>query len=133
MESWRVEKSYWTTPLLNTKEIKKHLIIGLEQSGFDTIIPEVEIRRRFKPFAEDELPLIIKDKMALVAHPYNASPCPVNIDKPVVLMIGPEGGFIHYEIELLKKIGFIPVTIGKRLLKVETAVSVFVGRLLTYL
>lgn len=130
IESWKVEKSYWTTPLLKPEEIKKHLLCGLEQSGCDTILPQVEIRKRFKPFVEDELPLIIKDKIALVAHPYNASLCPIYLDKPIVLMIGPEGGFIPYEIDMLKKIGFLPITIGKRLLKVETAVSVFLGKLI---
>ena len=54
IETWRVEKSYWTSPVLNTESLNKHLLLGLEQ-GRDTIVPEISIRKRFKPFVEDEL------------------------------------------------------------------------------
>ena len=36
-------------------------------------------------------------------------------------MIGPEGGIDAEEIELLQASGFIPVTLGKRILRTETA------------
>lgn len=128
IESWRVEKSYWTSPVLSEESLRTHLLLGLEQAR-DTILPQIEIRRRFKPFAEDELPGIIQGTMALVAHPYEAQDCPADVSLPVVLMIGPEGGFIPYEIDLLKTIGFTPVTIGQRILRVETAIAAFSGRI----
>ena len=37
------------------------------------------------------------------------------------ILIGPEGGIERIEIELLRSIGFIPVTLGKRILRTETA------------
>jgi 16S rRNA (uracil1498-N3)-methyltransferase len=37
------------------------------------------------------------------------------------VLIGPEGGFSHDEVELAKSQGFIPVTIGSRILRTETA------------
>jgi RsmE family RNA methyltransferase len=128
LESWRVEKSYWTSPVLDSEVIGEHLLLGLEQSG-DTIMPVVEIRRRFKPFAEDELPSLIKGARALVGHPAAGVECPFHSDLPVVLAIGPEGGFIPYEIDLLTGSGFLPVTLCKRILRVEQAIPAFAGRL----
>ena len=37
------------------------------------------------------------------------------------VLIGPEGGFTPEESETAKKYGFTPVTLGKRILRVETA------------
>ena len=128
MESWRVEKSYWTSPVLAPGSLRKHLLLGLEQAR-DTVLPEIELRRRFKPFVEDELPGIVRGKTALVAHPYEAQVCPFSIAGPAVLVIGPEGGFIPYEVDLLKQAGCTPVTIGQRILRVEVAVAAIVGRL----
>jgi 16S rRNA (uracil1498-N3)-methyltransferase len=128
IESWRVEKSYWSSPTLAPESLREQMLLGLEQAR-DTVLPEIEIRRRFKPFVEDELPGLISSSLPLVAHPYEAQPCPSGVGKPVVLMIGPEGGFIPYEIDMLRKTGFAPVTIGKRILRVETAIAAFTGRL----
>lgn len=128
IESWRVEKSYWSTPVLSSASLRMHSMLGLEQAR-DTTLPEIVIRRRFKPFVEDELPDIVNGQLALAAHPYEAQPCPFSVKRPVVLAIGPEGGFIPYEIEMLKRAGFIPVTVGQRILRVETAIAAFTGRL----
>lgn len=128
IESWRVEKSFWKSPLLNQESLLEHEYLGLEQAK-DTILPVIEFRRRFKPFVEDEIPQIIKSSRAFVAHPYNAVPCPYNISSPITLAIGPEGGFIPYEVEMFQKNGFEPVTIGERILRVEFAIPTLVGRL----
>ena len=128
IESWRVEKSYWASPVLLPERIGEHLLLGLEQSG-DTVLPEVAIRRKFKPFAEDELPALVRDSRALVGHPDAEASCPFHSLEPVVLAIGPEGGFIPYEIDLLTKTGFLPVTLGERILRVEQAIPAFAGRL----
>jgi 16S rRNA (uracil1498-N3)-methyltransferase len=128
IESWRVEKSYWSSPVLAPEALREQMLLGLEQAR-DTALPRIEIRRRFKPFVEDELPKLAAGSLCLVAHPRNAQPCPFNIKEKVVLMIGPEGGFIPYEIEVLQSTGFTPVTVGTRILRVETAIAAFIGRL----
>src|SRR5208283_3585485 len=64
----RVEKSLWNSSSLKPKAIEEQLVLGLEQAK-DTVMPEVIIKKRFKPFVEDELPILIKGKSALVAHP----------------------------------------------------------------
>ena len=128
IESWRVEKSYWNSPALQKKHLQNCIVSGLEQAR-DTVAPHIEIRRRFKPFVEDELPALIEGTRALVAHPYNASLCPCALKNPVTLVVGPEGGFIPYEIELLKSLGLEAVTLGERILRVEYAIAALIGRL----
>jgi 16S rRNA (uracil1498-N3)-methyltransferase len=128
IKTWRVEKSYWATPLLEQENLITQMVIGLEQ-GKDTVMPEIRIKKAFKSFMEDELPIIIKGTFALVAHPDAPIPCPHRLDSPVTLAIGPEGGFIPYEIEALKSIGVTPVSLGDRILRVETAIPFIIGRL----
>jgi 16S rRNA (uracil1498-N3)-methyltransferase len=41
--------------------------------------------------------------------------------KEFILVIGPEGGFSAEEIELARRAGFLSVSLGKRVLRVETA------------
>lgn len=128
INSYRVDKSYWSSPLLQPEKIREQLLLGLEQAG-DTLMPEVHLRKRFKPFVEDELPAISQNTRALVAHPYHAEPCPTQSAEPTTLAIGPEGGFIAYEVDKLKEGGFNAIHIGERILRVENAVPVLLARL----
>jgi 16S rRNA (uracil1498-N3)-methyltransferase len=128
INSYRVDKSYWSSPLLQPEKIHEQLLLGLEQAG-DTLLPTVHLRKRFKPFVEDELPAIAANTRALVAHPYQAQPCPPPESTPTTLAIGPEGGFIPYEVEKLSACGFTPIHIGERILRVENAVPVLLARL----
>ena len=128
--AWRVERSYWESPLLEAAAIHQQLVLGLEQSGGDTIVPEVTLRRLFKPFVEDELPGLAADGRRLVAHPAASAECPRAVAPPVTLAIGPEGGFTPYEVGLLEPQGFDAVSLGPRVLRVEQVVPFVVGRLL---
>jgi RsmE family RNA methyltransferase len=126
--SWRVDKSYWQSPLLTPENLHKHLLLGLEQAR-DTQLPKVEIQQRFKPFVEDILPSIVNGTCGLVAHPGATRACPANLRGAVTLAIGPEGGFTPYEVEKLEDAGLQPVHLGPRPLRVETAVPALLGRL----
>lgn len=128
VNSYRVEKSFWQTPFLDPAAIRENLVLGLEQAR-DTVLPDVIIEKRFKPFVEDRLPAIAQGTLGLVGHPGNHPPCPRGIDGPVTLAIGPEGGWIPYEIDLLGKAGLAPVQLGERILRVETAVTALLARL----
>jgi RsmE family RNA methyltransferase len=127
-ESWKVDKSYWNSPALSEDETREQFMLGLEQ-GRDTALPEISFKRRFKPFVEDELPDVIKGKLPLLAHPGAASSCPRNVAGPVVLCVGPEGGFTGYEAALLEKYGMQPVSIGDRILRTEFAVCALLGKI----
>lgn len=128
LNAWKVEKSFWQTPWLEQPALTENMVLGLEQA-MDTVMPEVHIRKLFKPFVEDELPQLIGDRTALVAHPGTSTPCPTHLNAPTVLCIGPEGGFIPYEVEKLEQAGCQAVHLGQRILRVETAVPVLVSRL----
>ena len=127
LHSYRVDKSYWQTPFL--QQLDQYVTLGLEQAG-DTIAPKIEIYKRFKPFVEDVLPsLVTADCPAYVAHPYAEMKMPFAIDHPCTIVIGPEGGFIPYEVDLLIKNGCQAVSLGNRILRTETAISYVLGRL----
>jgi RsmE family RNA methyltransferase len=126
--SYRVEKSYWQTPVLAEQSIREYLLQGLEQAR-DTVLPEVSCHRLFKPFVEDELPQLLQGKRALLAHPGEHQPCPRDLAQPTVAILGPEGGFIPYEVEKLVNAGAQPVSLGPRILRVETAVTSLLGRM----
>ncbi|MCU0608490.1 MAG: 16S rRNA (uracil(1498)-N(3))-methyltransferase [Chitinispirillaceae bacterium] len=129
IQSWRVDRGYWSNQLLSEEKLRDHLLLGLEQSGCDTVMPEILIRRRFKPFVEDELPRIVAGTRPIILHPAAAAVCPCGISAPATVAIGPEGGFIPYEIDAFAKNGFEPVSFGKRILRVEQALPTIVGRL----
>ena len=127
LHSYRVDKSYWQTPFL--QQLDQYITLGLEQAG-DTISPKIEIYKRFKPFVEDVLPgLITTDCPAYVAHPYADMKMPFAIDHPCTILIGPEGGFIPYEVDLLIKNGCQAVSLGNRIIRTETVIPYVLGRL----
>lgn len=128
LNSYRVEKSFWQTPFLEPEAIREQLILGLEQAR-DTQLPEVLIEKRFKPFVEDRLPALAADTLGLVGHPGDFPACPRAVERPVTLAIGPEGGWIPYEVEKLQAAGLQPVQLGERILRVETAVTALLARL----
>lgn len=128
LHSAKVEKSYWQSPVLTETSIHEYLMEGLEQAR-DTVLPTVHQYTRFRPFVEDVLPTILEGRLGLVAHPYQAESCPVDLQQPCVLAIGPEGGWNEFEMDKWSDAGMQSVHLGERILKVETAVPVLLSRL----
>lgn len=128
----RVEKSFWNATLLNEEEYRPLLLQGLEQA-VDTMVPDVHIHQRFKPFIEDILPQRRKDySHLLIAHPGSLTTLKhVVVERPerVLLAVGPEGGWIDYELDRLAECGFTAFSLGKRILKVDTAMVAIHGRI----
>lgn len=128
LNSAKVEKSYWQSPVLAPDNIDRILLEGLEQAR-DTQLPQWQKMTRFRPYVEDLLPLEMEGKIGLLAHPYQADACPINLEQESVLAIGPEGGWNEFEVSKWKEAGFKSVHLGERILKVETAVPVLLSRL----
>lgn len=129
IHSYRVDKSYWQSPLLHC--IDEYVTLGLEQAG-DTIAPKIEMFKRFKPFVEDILPrLISPEKPAFVAHPYAEQKMPQMIEQACSIIVGPEGGFIDYEIDLLVKNGCQAKNLGNRIIRTESVIPYVLGRVLS--
>lgn len=129
LNSWKVDKSYWRTPNLRPAQLEEKLVLGLEQAG-DTVLPEILLRERFRPFVEDELDAFAAGTRRLLAHPGDHPPLPVDLCEPVTLAVGPEGGWTPYEVEQFQQHGFACHSLGQRILRVETAVPALVGRLM---
>lgn len=156
LNSYRSEKSYWQSPML--ERLDEFVIEGLQQAG-DSIVPRITLKKRFKPFVEDELEQYLGEFGGIVAHPYASisfdeyicahaltsstqfetqkhiikSPSEVEVDTqksvlPSLLCIGAEGGWIDYEIALLSRHGCTPVSLGDRILRTEAAVNVMIGQ-----
>ncbi|MBP6382793.1 MAG: 16S rRNA (uracil(1498)-N(3))-methyltransferase [Pseudomonadales bacterium] len=128
INSSRVEKSYWQSPLLAAPMLDGYFAAGLEQAC-DTVLPRVALRPRFRPFVEDELPAIAAGSQCLVAHPAAGARLAPAGAGHVTLAIGPEGGFTDFEIALLGTAGFAACTLGPRVLRVETALPVLAANL----
>jgi RsmE family RNA methyltransferase len=127
----RVEKSYFDSKVLAGDFVSELLLQGLEQAR-DTRLPEVLVRERFRPFVEDELAgLFGPDTLRLLPHP-PAQPRLTQVGVAqaprVVLAVGPDGGWVPFEVELLQAHGFHPFSLGPRVLRVETAVPVLLGQ-----
>ena len=121
INSARVEKSYWQSPLLQPDRIKAALTAGLERAG-DTVLPQVHLHPRFKPFIEDQLPGLIGSQGCWIAHPGASEPL-ANQSEEGLILLGPEGGFVPYEVELAQSMGAQPVRLSDRILSVDTAVT----------
>ena len=124
----RVEKSYFDSSVLAPQALDGLIDLGLEQAC-DTRPPVIGVRERFKPFVEDELDAWAGASVRLCPHPSAQAPLPrIGPDRPVVLAIGPDGGWVPFEVALLERCGFGPVSLGPRVLRVEVAVSYILGR-----
>lgn len=140
VNSWRVDKSYWKSPAMAPASLREQLLLGLEQAR-DTVLPDVTLEPLFKPFAEDRLPVIAEGTRALVAHPTATTPLadmlagrpngtPQTDALPhTTLCVGPEGGWIDYEVEKLTEAGCTPIALGPRILRVEDALTSLLAKL----
>lgn len=128
----RVEKSFWDASVVEEKKYTTHLLHGLEQA-VDTRLPQVSFHNRFKPFIEDFLPTILHNySHHLVAHPGGSITLSESLKGEtgrILLAIGPEGGWVDYEIKQFTKAGFTCCNMGKRILKVDTAVVALHSRI----
>lgn len=127
IHSYRVEKSYWQSPLLSPEALERALFAGLERAG-DTVTPQVTLHPRFRPFIEDELPALAEGNPIYLAHPGSTRRPPTDSGEQATLVIGPEGGFIPFEVELAESLGAITCTLGTRTLSVDTAVNAALAR-----
>lgn len=67
----------------------------------------------------------LSDSFALVAHPTGESLRAISLEanpgRPIVLMVGPEGGFTDEELTAAVSAGARPVSLGSGILRIETA------------
>ncbi len=128
----RVEKSFWDAGLLGEEEYRPHLIHGLEQA-VDTCLPKIRKHRHFRPFVEEYLPeLVTQYSSLLLAHPFakqKLSQCLPETAEKILYAVGPEGGWVDFEVEKLLATGMCAFSMGRRILKVDTAVVAIHSRI----
>ncbi len=102
---------------------QKTAIASIKQSG-NPYLPRISepqeiMRLQIEPTIENSQRIAFHPAAADIA-----SLTELNIDKKdaVTLALGPEGGFSESEIKQLKSQHFLPVGLGKRILRLETAV-----------
>lgn len=125
----RVEKNYFATHWLNPDAYIPLLKEGLEQAGH-TRMPRVRVCRRLKPLVEDELAALAATRSLLLADLAGAAIQPLTdaaLKPDVILAVGPEGGWVPTEREMLGRCGFRPVSLGPRPLRSDVACLAALG------
>ncbi|MEO7734577.1 MAG: RsmE family RNA methyltransferase [Kofleriaceae bacterium] len=127
--AWRVDKSYLASPKLLPDALALAARLGAEQ-GATTHVPPIAIHRRLMALldARGSGP---DGAVRLIAHP-GAPPIEAAVTgaaRPIVLAIGPEGGWIAREVETFAARGFQPASLGTAILRVESAVAAALGQL----
>ncbi|MEZ5539589.1 MAG: 16S rRNA (uracil(1498)-N(3))-methyltransferase [Pseudomonadales bacterium] len=127
--SKKVENSFWQTPELTPDSIHHRLLDGLTQAR-DTALPTVHLHRTFREVLDTQLPTLLTTHTGVLADPFSPRATPsLTPQKPIALLIGPEGGFTDEERTQILEIGCQPLWLGSRILRVETAVHNAIGRL----
>jgi len=122
--AFRVEKYFFNTHIVTEKTYHPLLIEGLQQAG-DTLLPEVSLHQRFNVCLESRLKEIDDDALKMVAHPESKKDLYALMDqspwKKILMVIGPEGGWVEEELDLLRHYDFKQFNLGARILRTDTA------------
>ncbi len=127
--AWRVDKSYLDSPRLAPAALARAAWLGATQ-GATTHLPEIAVHRRLMGLLDGRY----ASGARLIAHPdappleraYRAG---AGHGGPVIVAIGPEGGWIQREVDTFVERGFLPVSLGAPILRVEAAVAALLGQL----
>ena len=111
------EASYQQSSLWTTDEWIRLLREGAEQA-FCTWTPEIVHADSLRS-AVESLP---QDGNRVALDLYEATSKYDAAAKPAILAIGPEGGWTNQERDILRKDNFRLLTMGERVMRVETAV-----------
>jgi len=129
--SWRVDKSWLASNAMDPTTQREHLVLGLEQAG-RTRVPTVRFEPLWRPMVEDVLPRLDLPALRFVGHP-GAAVATHELElpprAPFALALGPDGGFTDYEVDSLRRTGFVAVAAGTSPLRTETALAVLAGQL----
>mmetsp|Transcript_10610 Transcript_10610/g.32457 ORF Transcript_10610/g.32457 Transcript_10610/m.32457 type:complete len:302 (-) Transcript_10610:709-1614(-) len=132
VSAYRVEKCYFNAKIMREEEIRSGLIEGLMQAGCDCMLPQVLIRKRLKHFLEDEIDgLSPHGSLRVVGHPNIQSKRMASLpmegpESRIMVAVGPEGGWMDRELEMLERYQFHGVSLGPRALRTDVACSALV-------
>jgi len=132
-------KSYLQSQVLQPESIIGEIVKGLEQS-MGSLPPAVVVHQRFKPFAQDVLPGLLlqeRESVRLLADTTKGVSCSaplplpaLDAQRPAFAAFGPEAGWNEFEISTFVELGFGAISLGQRVLRVETAFTALLGHLI---
>lgn len=112
------EKSYLDSKIFEKNSIEEHIHLGLSQSALYFREPKV-FQYKYNPAKNFEN---ISQKFILDLEGNKSfSDYNIDFDKPIVISIGPERGFITEDINRFREAGFQSVKVSESILRVEHA------------
>jgi RsmE family RNA methyltransferase len=125
----RVEKSYFHTHVIQEHNYRPKLVKGLEQASVGTRLPEVDVdKRTLDVFVAKRLDVAFPNESCnrFICHPDDEARIvdhapSFDLTKETVIALGPEGGWLDFEIDLLRSHGFLPVTCSSRVFTTDVA------------
>lgn len=118
----RVERFYFDTHLLRPEHYLPLVLEGLEQAT-DTRLPEIRIVRPLRRFLCEELAPQYAPGHRLLAHPglRSAAAAIPPPGAPLLIAIGPEGGWTDEEVDRFDALAFTRFSLGPRILRTDMA------------
>ncbi len=115
--SWRVQKSYFSSKRLNEEALNEMVYVGCEQGGHSHL-PSVKVFTTFVGCRD----YLAKHRIAgLVLHPHACANATWELPHSA-MAVGPEGGFIDEELDTFIELGFSMAKMQLPILRVEQAV-----------
>ena len=131
----KVKKMYYSASILQPENYNKYLFDGLSQ-GRNTQLPQLFIHNRFRIFFEDTFtelesaePTPAKLLLPDMHSENHIAQTGCNCFERIVLAIGPEGGWVPFELDLMTALGFQKFNIGPWTLRVEHAVIAAIAQI----
>lgn len=118
------ERSYMESSLWKNQKYREYLVEGAVQA-FETDIPEILFFKSLKECLEDDFLKAYTEKAALDNYEYTEKLSRMNFrkgyDRTAVIAVGGERGWSSSERNALRSSGYTLCSLGKRVLKTETA------------
>lgn len=141
--SFSVQKSYLQSKSLNAEMIEREIFLGLQQAN-DSIAPAVRVHKSFNIFMEDFLPNKLPSNDSTIkvcAHTEAVFSKKISDftedafrlesgQENILLAIGPEAGWTDREAQCFKGAGFSLHSLGERIYRVETALTLLLGQIM---
>ena len=125
----RVEDNYFGSHWMQADCYRSLLIKGLEQAAVSTRLPEISLdKRELDAFLSKRLDVAFPPEKCnrFICHPEDAPSGGISVpefdtSKETVIALGPEGGWLDFEIAALRERGFVPVTCSSRVFTTDVA------------
>ncbi|ORM40111.1 Ribosomal RNA small subunit methyltransferase E [Babesia sp. Xinjiang] len=129
--SSRVELDYLKSHQLEPDNLEASLMLGMEQ-GVSTYMPRIELFKSMGALQRhlQQCPSGIR----LIAHPgtddtLGSLGITEHLIGPILVAIGPEGGWLDHEVDFYSSLGFMKFNIGERILRAEVAAVAIIAQL----